>query len=426
MQKRPALNYRRKAKGGRVDTKDGRRLYPLLFVLLLALIPVSAVSIPRFIAYGPGITGVLFFALYMRYTGHKLQFSKPVFAIVAGAVFLALASCLWAIDPGDALHRTGRMALVLLGGAFLVSLVQAFDLDRLKPHLWMIPASVMAAAALIVVELKWGAPLHNLARGLPVGAHVKTAEFNRAAVTVALCLFPAAVILRRRVSKKVFAILVSALVLPALLITESQSSQLAVMLGLIFMLAFPYKSKVAWHVLAGAIFILVLAAPMLSIWSFNHFAAGLQAMPVIGRGGGFAGNRLEIWDYVSRYALQKPLLGYGIEAAREITDFDSHQIFQKGTSILHPHNFALQLWLEFGVIGALCGAALISYLLHAMRVSLSVAQGRIALPTLIAALSVASTGYGMWQGWWLGLLFLSASFCILAIRLEPDASKTVA
>lgn len=406
--------------------KDRKNIYYFLFVLFLALLPVSTVSVPRFIAFGPGIAGLLFFVLHKRFTGKNLQFSKPAFLIIGGIALLALASCLWAIDPGDALHRAGRMILVLLGGAFLISVAQGADLPRLKPYLWMIPVSVMTAATLIVIELKCGAPLYNLARGMPVGSYVRIAEFNRAAVTVALCLFPALAILRHYLAGKIFSALAIASFIPVFLVSDSQSAQLALALGLVFMAAFPYRITMAWYMLTGIILILMLAAPFLSIWIFNHFAADLQAMPVIGHGGAFAGNRLEIWDYVSRYALQKPLLGYGIEAAREINDFDSRQIFQKGTSILHPHNFVLQLWLEFGIVGALCGAALVGYLLHVMRVSLTVAQNRIVLPALIACLSVASTGYGMWQGWWLGLLFLSAAFCILAIRLEAERSKAMA
>lgn len=406
--------------------KDKAKSYSLLLIALLALITAGAVSVPRFLAFGPGITGVLFLALYPWAFGQRPRFSKPVFIIVAAVTGLALVSCLWAIDPGDALGRALRMALVVVSGAFLVNLSLLLDVARVRPYLWLLPAAVMAIAVLVFVELECGAPLHRLVRGMAAGEFVPPAKFNRAMVTMALCFFPAMAILRRYVSMKIMAGLIVALVFPALLVTESQSAQLALFFGTVFLAVFPYKRKAAWCVLFGGIVILILSAPFVSTWLFRNFAMDVQSVPLLGQGGAYAGNRLEIWDYVSRYALQKPFLGFGIEAAREITDFDSHEIFQEGKSILHPHNFVLQLWLEFGVIGALCSAGLIGYLLNLMRTKLSPAQCRIALPTLIAVLSVASTGYGMWQGWWLGLLFLSASFCILAIRLEADLAKTVA
>ena len=393
---------------------------------VLALVTAGAVSVPRFLAFGPGIAGVLFFAFYSWAFGQRPRFSKPVFIIVAATAGLALASCLWAIDPGDALGRALRMALVIASGAFLVNLFLMIEVSRLRPYLWFFPAAVMAIAVLVFIELEFGAPLHRLVRGMAAGAFVPPAKFNRAMVTMALSFFPAMAILRHYVSKKIMAGLMAVFVFPALLVTESQSAQLALFFGTVFLVAFPYRRRAAWYGLFGIIVILMLVAPFASTWVFQRFAMDVQSVPLLGQGGAYAGNRLEIWDYVSRYALQKPLLGFGIEAAREITDFDSHEIFQEGKSILHPHNFVLQLWLEFGVIGALCGAGLIGYLLNLMRTKLSPAQCRIALPTLIAVLSVASTGYGMWQGWWLGLLFLSASFCILAIRLEAELAKTVA
>ena len=71
---------------------------------------------------------------------------------------------------------------------------------------------------------------------------------------------------------------------------------------------------------------------------------------------------------------------------------------------LHPHNGALQLWLELGGIGALIGAALM--------LMLGVAASRSAAPAVGAGMlaSAAVTGmlsFGLWQAWWVASLLLA-------------------
>ncbi|MBX9701023.1 MAG: polymerase, partial [Acetobacteraceae bacterium] len=71
---------------------------------------------------------------------------------------------------------------------------------------------------------------------------------------------------------------------------------------------------------------------------------------------------------------------------------------------LHPHNGALQLWLELGVVGAGLGALLA--LLLAWR------AGRLARPEVATAMlaSAAVTfllSFGTWQEWWVGAQLLA-------------------
>src|SRR5436190_23671517 len=95
---------------------------------------------------------------------------------------------------------------------------------------------------------------------------------------------------------------------------------------------------------------------------FRILPPWIDHVPWLGYGQAFANNRLEIWDFVSRYALRHPLHGFGIEATRAVEAFDSQQIYQKKATILHPHNFAIQMWIEFGLIGGLLAAAMMTQL----------------------------------------------------------------
>lgn len=383
-----------------------------LLILLLAVMPVLAITIPRFLAFGPSIVGVVFFVLYPLIFKEKPSLLKPVFVMAIAIIVLAAVSSLWAVDPDFALKRTLKISAVLLPGGLLLSVINSIPLDRVGKYLWLIPAFIAVAVILLFLDQNIGEPLYRVIREADDSKRLSHAVYNRATVTAIICLFSSLAIIGNYKRALLWKGLFAASFLPLLYITQSQSAQMSLILGFIFMFAFPYRLKAAWYGLIAAIFTLMIISPFIAIWAFDELAASINALPVMD--GAYAGNRMEIWDYVSRYALQNPLYGFGIEATRSIQDFDAHEIYQKGSGILHPHNFVLQLWIEFGIIGVSAGGAFISYVLWYMHRHLTLQQCRIMLPTFIAIMSVGVTGYGMWQGWWLGMLFLTTSFCILA------------
>lgn len=399
----------------------GQHLTCFFFCLLLALIPVVSVFVQRSAGYMPGLAGLVgclsvYFAFHMR----------PRFPLIAlGAVLsisvLALLSSLWSVD----VHRGWQMAMrataVMLSGILLITAVQNLDVAALKKYLWLIPSALVVAAILIVIDQKSGNPIYRFLHGhLPPSEHINRSVYNRASSIIILMLLPSMAIFIHHLDWKRMTGLLAVSVLPLLIVTDSQSAQLALGLALILWGFFPYGHKQAWYVFAGLIFALALAAPFISIWMYNHIAQAMEAIPMLGTGGAYSGARLEIWDYISRYALKSPLYGFGMEATRNVQGFDSAEIYQKGNVILHPHNFMLQIWIEFGVIGALLMASLLSGFILLMQRTLIYTEARIALPSLVACLSIASTGYGIWQAWWIGTLFTVSAICILAIRLDRD------
>jgi O-antigen ligase len=91
-------------------------------------------------------------------------------------------------------------------------------------------------------------------------------------------------------------------------------------------------------------------------------------------------------------------------------------IYNNTPSILHPHNFALQFWVEYGITGALACLALCGAALRALYVRREHPAARFALAGLAATLSVGAMGYGIWQGWWLGLLMLQLAWAAALLR----------
>jgi O-antigen ligase len=144
-------------------------------------------------------------------------------------------------------------------------------------------------------------------------------------------------------------------------------------------------------------------------------------------------HRLVIWDFAAARIAEKPLAGWGLEASRampggraqpDAATLDRLNInapAQREFLVLphvelmplHPHNGALQLWLELGGIGALIGAALM--------LALGVAASRSAAPAVGAGMlaSAAVTGmlsFGLWQAWWVASLLLAMVALVLVPR----------
>jgi O-antigen ligase len=147
-------------------------------------------------------------------------------------------------------------------------------------------------------------------------------------------------------------------------------------------------------------------------------------------------HRLVIWDFAAQRIAEKPLTGWGLEASRAMPGgraqpdaatldrlnitLPAHREFLALPHVevmpLHPHNGALQLWLELGGMGALIGAALM--------LALGYAASRSAAPAVGAGMlaSAAVTGmlsFGLWQAWWVASLLLVT----VALALVPPRGK---
>lgn len=396
------------------------RLYAGGFCLMLAIMPLLAVAVPRILGYGPAVAGLLFFALYPLVYKTRPPVSK--FALLTAAIVVALAalSALWALDPALALERAEKLGLVILPGALFIGLAGGIAAEDLRSALRIVPVFFAVALVLLSIDYLFDYPLYRLTRGLDAAASVLHHELNRSTVACILLLLPMAALAANLWGRRtdIWAGFFLVLLLPAVLMTGSQSAQLALLVMLCAWFICPARSAKALYVLGAIMVAGILTAPWAAI-ALYHYAPAMEASPVMD--GANAGARMEIWDYVSRYLLQSPLTGFGIEATRAVPAFDSHEIYQDGKTILHPHNFVLQVWIEFGAIGAvlLCG-----FFITLMR-RLGQAPDRQALrlgaSVLLGFVSVGLTGYGLWQGWWLGLILLAAALIALSCRALRQA-----
>ena len=392
--------------------KFSENLYIRIVIISLCALPVLAVAVPRFLAFGPVIIAVLGLIIYRLVFVHwpKLSYIALGWALV----FIALMgfSSLWAVDPNFALERTGKSTPVLLGAALLFSLLRDLSAkNTLAVDLFhrAFPLSILIMGLLCIMELYGGRPLYHLLHDVPQmeKSSINLSSMNRAVTVFSLCVFPAHYVLFHEnfapLIRKALILSLWLVTIAILFKTHSQSAQLAFVIGGLTYLFFPASRPRAFIALGIVLGLVFLSAPWLAQLLFNSFSGLIKDGSWLQKG--FAANRMEIWDFVARQALQQPFIGHGVEATRAIKDFDTSRIYHPDSEVLHPHNFALQIWIEFGVLGAFLGAGFLGSILYHIR-NISLHAAKTLLAVLIIALSVSATGYGIWQGWWLGTFAL--------------------
>lgn len=90
---------------------------------------------------------------------------------------------------------------------------------------------------------------------------------------------------------------------------------------------------------------------------------------------------------------------------------------------LHPHNFVLHILLDLGLVGLLflfllielCVCGILRFNSHPVYLCM-------AFGTLISFLIIASISYGIWQSWWICVMWLVASLLQL-LKGKPEKSQ---
>lgn len=128
-------------------------------------------------------------------------------------------------------------------------------------------------------------------------------------------------------------------------------------------------------------------------------------------------HRLYIWHSNAQDIIKQPLIGYGLNSSRyryetlptqELAvkgSYNEYSHAQAPATCVHPHNIAIQLWYELGLIGVLLCSMIFYYLLQAVSKS-----SPRYIPWLLGfyttAQFIAWFSLGFWQNWWLSILFL--------------------
>jgi O-antigen ligase len=118
--------------------------------------------------------------------------------------------------------------------------------------------------------------------------------------------------------------------------------------------------------------------------------------------------RLDVWRFTAKEVIGHPFIGWGLDSSRAWPDHIP----------MHPHDAALQLWLETGAVGVALAALFWAWLF--VRIDLVAADDRpaaaVMAATAAAYLTIGAISFGVWQEWWLALGAFAMAACALLLK----------
>lgn len=388
--------------GGRPTGAAARVRFWTLALVLLLFVPVGVLAKQAMATLFVVLAVLLVAGLAAE--RRRLPLPGPLLLVPLG-VFLVYAAVghLLLIDSSDALGRLPQklamLVLVLWAAGIAGEASDRLYHDRLGRFL---VAGLAIGAVILIVELTFGAPLYQvLARPSDPG-ELALSRFNRGTAALVLLSWPAGAALwadGRRAAAG--AVVLGAVVLATY--GESASAALAAAIGVVvFALAYLW-GRASLLVMLGAATVLVLAAPWIFVNLIDWMPRYFEILPP-----SFA-DRVEIWHHAARAILDGPWHGRGIDVMRQLAippeQLARNHFFHKPTT--HPHDAALQFWLEFGWPGVLLALALLWSLVPAV-LRLERIWRAAAVAALAVALSTSAVSFGFWQETWLGMLGMTA------------------
>ncbi|MDF1720358.1 MAG: O-antigen ligase family protein [Minwuia sp.] len=129
--------------------------------------------------------------------------------------------------------------------------------------------------------------------------------------------------------------------------------------------------------------------------------------------------RFEIWAAIAETALDRPLLGYGLEYERLKAVYTGPGTYYQLDHLWHPHSLFVQLWQDIGLAGVVAACAM---LIAIHLAALSLTRAGAAAVAALTAMAVGAFGaaHSIWLGWWICLFII---LTILAIAGTRDADR---
>lgn len=131
-------------------------------------------------------------------------------------------------------------------------------------------------------------------------------------------------------------------------------------------------------------------------------------------------DRLRTWRFTTERIAEAPLLGHGFEAAQHFDEVSDLGGYLLPLVVQHPHALPLQVWLEFGAVGAALGAGALAAFSRRLGAEYGrnrrAAAGICAL--MVGALLCGALDVGLWAGWFWASLGIAASMIALSQAAE--------
>jgi len=292
-----------------------------------------------------------------------------------------LLSYTWSATPDRTLDSASK--LLALTGVF------AFILANSKPaecnYSRYIIAVMFIAPAIIIAKTAGY-------------IHIKHIDKGIAYYMLVLPVFYSHLLIDKKYKLAVYASLI--LTIAALFMQTMDAAKIAIIITavFVFMHSKDIKLSAATWLIPAAIFLL---PALTNVLTYNEYAAQLIGqLPESWR------IRIAMWQQGYEVIMVHPWSGYGMDSSRTIMHANGEQVFQN-----HPHNIALQIWVELGLEGALL-LAFATY--SAFRLANRCAPVYLCIGLIYSVFAFVS--FSAFAEWWVSSLY----FAIITAKIFQD------
>jgi O-antigen ligase len=380
------------------------RITPGFWLAALSLIgPIATVFSIRIMGTLPIIAAVAIALTWIARPNTRPAPDLPVILGVAAILATGAASSLWAPADAYVLERLLKLTMLFCAGLVLFHAArQVSGVDRRLLSTCLL-AGYGIAGALLVVEVATDSIVFRTLTSTPLTGE-SAYRLNRPLVTLMLLTWPVLAILERgegRIEAVAGAAILCLLAI-VIAVSTSQTALVALATGMMTWLAMRWMPTATQYAIFGGLVVILAAMPWL--------VEALVALPTPSEGSFLAqasvGPRLDIWAATAEQIHEYPLLGLGLEGLR-LARPDATIGGYSGAN--HPHNAALQIRVEFGMLGLAVATAIL--IATCRRIGRLAPHDRRLPITLVASLgTVALTSHGLWQSWWIGTIAVLAAF----------------
>lgn len=384
-----------------VSPADASRLADVAVAVLAALPAVMVLSTRSAPVVLALFTIVAFAARLGAGQGRKMAtkalrlLMTPLAALTGCGLALMAASLWWTPDPAFA----GEYLAQLVGNAVLIALavMVAPAVDRRKAGT-ALAAGLVAATALIVFEFMTRGGIMSLFGQAYPGPY----RLNRVVVTTVVLLPLAAAFTVRDRGWSIPAALTIAIGVMAAL-SSSGAGVMGFGVGLLSLAVAAIAPRVmVWAFGLGAV-ALCVAMPILAPHVNDVIPPSLHAAMASAS----SEVRGEIWRIYAALGQDNPMWGYGLESSRFIVHTGvAAGLSPEAVELLsygHPHNAPLQVWFEFGFVGALIAAGMMFIATRRMD-RMPEDLKPYAATSFAVIFAIACVSHGAWQAWWISLI----------------------
>lgn len=314
------------------------------------------------------------------------------------AVFLAwsILSVTWSISAPMTWRGVRETAPELVFGWALAA---AWPMVSGRNDLRLFSLGIVLSALLIAFEAGTHLILHQL-----LGARAFAFDLKRSSIPPLLLLWPA-VALAEHVRHRRMIVLLVIFAEVGSAVSHSSASIVAVALGSGVYLLARAAPRFALGLYAAVIVLCVATAPWtgtLASWIVSPRVGHLLAEQ-------HAEQRVAIWTAFEHRIFERAFLGHGFDTSFRIADAAGTPDGRPGEEVIqdiHPHNQLMQVWIDFGLVGAFGVLLGLWWLMSRLR-SLPVPDLAARLAFLASATMMGLVGVQAWDAWWLATLATS-------------------